>query len=66
MQEFESKFMKDISSNTRAICRLKKQCEHVKRTLSELSKTSIELDSLFEGIDFYTSLTRAKFEELNI
>jgi L1 cell adhesion molecule like protein len=66
VREFGSKFKKSISSNVRAIRHLRKQCENIKRTLSELSKTSIELDSFFEGIDFYTSLTRAKFEELNI
>ena len=39
-------------------------CERAKRTLSSSSQASIEIDSLFEGIDFYTSLTRARFEEL--
>ena len=39
-------------------------CERAKRTLSSATQTSIEIDSLFEGIDFYTSLTRARFEEL--
>jgi heat shock 70kDa protein 1/2/6/8 len=65
VQEFKRRFKKDISSNTRAICRLRKQCELAKRMLSESAQTSIEIDSLFEGIDFHTSLTRARFEELN-
>jgi heat shock protein 1/8 len=65
VQEFKRRFNKDISSNTRAICRLRKQCERAKCVLSESAQTSIEIDSLFEGIDFYTSLTRARFEELN-
>ena len=44
---------------------LKKKCERAKRTLSSSAQASIEIDSLFEGIDFYTSITRARFEELN-
>jgi L1 cell adhesion molecule like protein len=54
----------DISSNHRALRRLRTACERAKRTLSSAAQTSIEIDSLFEGIDFYTSLTRARFEEL--
>jgi len=45
--------------------RLRTACERAKRTLSSATQTSIEIDSLFEGVDFYTSLTRARFEELN-
>ncbi|KAI9256501.1 hsp71-like protein [Phascolomyces articulosus] len=65
IQEFKRKFKKDISSNARAVRRLRTACERAKRTLSSSAQTSIEIDSLFEGIDFYTSLTRARFEELN-
>ena len=54
----------DLSSNARAVRRLRTACERAKRTLSSATQTSIEIDSLFEGIDFYTSLTRARFEEL--
>jgi molecular chaperone DnaK (HSP70) len=54
----------DISSNSRALRRLRTACERAKSTLSSATQTSIEIDSLFEGIDFYTSLTRAPFEEL--
>ena len=54
----------DLSSNPRAVRRLRTACERAKRTLSSATQTSIEIDSLFEGIDFYTSLTRARFEEL--
>ena len=57
-------FVIDISSNLRAVRRLRTACERAKRTLSSATQTSIEIDSLFEGIDFYTSLTRARFEEL--
>eukprot|EP00663_Eupelagonemidae_sp_cell21sb_P005706 gene5706-3306_t len=50
--------------NQRALRRLRTACERGKRALSSAAQTSIEIDSLFEGIDFYTSITRARFEEL--
>ena len=53
-----------LSSNARALRRLRTACERAKRTLSSSAQTSIEIDSLYEGIDFYTSITRARFEEL--
>jgi L1 cell adhesion molecule like protein len=53
-----------LSSNPRALRRLRTACELAKRTLSSAAQTSTEIDSQFEGIDFYTSLTRARFEEL--
>merc|ERR1712121_241149 len=56
---------KDISGNKRALRRLRTACERAKRTLSASTQASIEIDSLFEGIDFYSSITRARFEELN-
>ncbi|KZO95703.1 heat shock protein 70 [Calocera viscosa TUFC12733] len=64
VQEFKRKYKKDLSSNARALRRLRTACERAKRTLSSAAQTSIEIDSLFEGIDFYTSITRARFEEL--
>ncbi|KAJ6452425.1 heat shock cognate 70 [Mycena sanguinolenta] len=64
VEEFKRKNKKDLSSNLRALRRLRTACERAKRTLSSAAQTSIEIDSLFEGIDFYTSLTRARFEEL--
>ncbi len=57
-------FFTDLSTNARALRRLRTACERAKRTLSSSAQTSIEIDSLFEGIDFYTSITRARFEEL--
>ena len=54
----------DLTSNSRALRRLRTACERAKRTLSSSAQTSIEIDSLYEGIDFYTSITRARFEEL--
>jgi len=64
VKEFQRKNKKDISSNKRAIRRLRTACERAKRTLSASAQANIEIDSLFEGIDFYTSITRARFEEL--
>jgi len=65
MTEFKRKHKKDIAGNKRAVRRLRTACERAKRTLSASAQASIEIDSLFEGIDFYTSVTRARFEELN-
>ncbi|KAJ7779358.1 heat shock protein 70 family [Mycena maculata] len=62
--EFKRKNNKDLSSDHRAMQRLRTACERAKRTLSTTTQTSIEIDSLFEGIDFHTSLTRTHFEEL--
>ena len=64
IQEFKRKNKKDLSTNQRALRRLRTACERAKRTLSSSAQTSVEIDSLFEGIDFYTSITRARFEEL--
>merc|ERR1719510_1573898 len=65
MTEFKRKHKKDLGGNKRALRRLRTACERAKRTLSASAQASIEIDSLFEGIDFYTSITRARFEELN-
>jgi heat shock protein 1/8 len=54
----------DISSNARSVKRLKIQCEKTKRSLSSSSIATIEVDSLFDGIDYNTSISRARFEEL--
>merc|ERR1712047_211633 len=64
IKEFQRKHKKDISQNKRAIRRLRTACERAKRTLSASAQANIEIDSLFEGVDFYTSITRARFEEL--
>ncbi|GBL48419.1 Hsp70 chaperone [Candidozyma auris] len=64
VNEFKRKNKKDLSTNQRALRRLRTACERAKRTLSSSAQTSIEIDSLYEGIDFYTSITRARFEEL--
>jgi heat shock protein 1/8 len=64
-QEFKRKHKKDISDNPRALRRLRTACERAKRTLSSTTQSAVEIDSLYEGVDFYTSITRARFEELN-
>ncbi|KAI8529356.1 hypothetical protein RHMOL_Rhmol12G0219000 [Rhododendron molle] len=64
--EFKRKHKKDISGNARALRRLRTACERAKRTLSSTTQTTIEIDSLYEGIDFYATITRARFEELNM
>ncbi|KAJ3179533.1 70-kilodalton heat shock protein [Gaertneriomyces sp. JEL0708] len=64
VEEFKRKHKKDLSSNARALRRLRTACERAKRTLSSSAQASVEIDSLFEGIDFYTSITRARFDEL--
>jgi L1 cell adhesion molecule like protein len=64
VKEFQRKHKKDICGNKRALRRLRTACERAKRTLSASAQANIEIDSLFEGIDFYTSITRARFEEL--
>ena len=62
--EFKRKHRHDIRTNKRACSRLKTACERAKRSLSSGTTASIEIDSLYEGIDFFTNITRAKFESL--
>jgi len=64
VKEFKRKHKKDMSNNKRALRRLRTACERAKRTLSAGSQATIEIDALFEGTDYYTSITRARFEEL--
>jgi len=64
VEEFKRKHKKDISDNPRAIKRLKMACERVKRTLSSSTTASLELDSLYDGIDFAASITRARLDEM--
>ncbi|KAM0019628.1 putative Heat shock protein 70 family [Helianthus debilis subsp. tardiflorus] len=66
VQEFKRKKKKDITGNPRALRRLRTSCEIAKRTLSSTAQTTIETDSLYEGVDFYSTITRARFEELNM
>jgi len=63
-KEFEKKHKKDIRKNARALKRVQTACERVKRNLSSTTQATIELDALLDGIDFNSSITRAKFEEI--
>jgi heat shock 70kDa protein 1/2/6/8 len=62
--EFKRKHKKDLTGNKRALRRLRTAAEKAKRSLSSTATTTLEVDSLFEGIDFHTSITRARFEDL--
>ena len=64
VNEFKRKHKKDMRGNKCAMRHLRTACERAKRILSAWTPVNIEIDSLFEGIDFYTSITRARFEEL--
>merc|ERR1711966_650818 len=64
VSEFKRKYKKDVTSNARSLRRLRTACERAKRTLSSGTQTTVEIDSLIDGIDYYSSITRAKFEEL--
>jgi heat shock protein 1/8 len=62
--DFKRKHKKDITENKRSVRRLRTACENLKKTLSSATQATIELDSLFEGIDYSANLSRARFEEL--
>ncbi|KAH7379382.1 heat shock protein 70 family [Phaeosphaeria sp. MPI-PUGE-AT-0046c] len=64
-KEFTRKTKKDISGDARALRRLRTACERAKRTLSNATQTTVEIDSLFDGEDFNANITRARFEDLN-
>lgn len=66
VSEFKRKNNKDLSNNQKALRRLRTACERAKRTLSSSAEATIEVDSLHEGIDFNSKITRARFEELNM
>ncbi|KAG7005935.1 hypothetical protein G7Y79_00017g043170 [Physcia stellaris] len=64
-KEFQRKTKKDMSGDARALRRLRTACERAKRTLSNGTQTTVEIDSLFDGEDFNAQITRARFEDLN-
>jgi heat shock protein 1/8 len=64
-KEFTRKTKKDLSGDARALRRLRTACEKAKRTLSTVTQTTVEIDSLFDGEDFTANITRARFEDLN-
>ncbi len=65
IDEFNKKYNKDASKDKRALNSLRAACEKAKRSLSSTTQTSITIDSFYEGLDFSSSINRAKFEELN-
>lgn len=64
INEFKQKHGKDISGSARSVRRLRNACERAKRTLSAAANAQIEVEALYEGIDFFTTITRAKFEDI--
>jgi L1 cell adhesion molecule like protein len=64
-QELKRKHRKDLKGNQHALRRLRTACERAKRTLSSSTQAYLEIDSLFEGVDFNSTITRARFEEMN-
>merc|ERR1719359_382662 len=66
LQEFKRKFKKNMTENQRALRRLRTACERAKRTLSSSTQAHLEIDSLFDGIDFNSTITRARFEDMNM
>ncbi|CAM0872525.1 unnamed protein product [Alopecurus aequalis] len=65
VQDFLRRHKSNIRSNPRALMRLRTACERAKRMLTSTAQAKIEIDSLHDGIDFFGSITRARFEELN-
>jgi len=64
IDEFKRKHKQDLTDNKRSLRRLKTACERAKRALSSSNTASIELESLYEGIDFFSNISRARFESL--
>ena len=64
IDEFKRKHKTDLTENKRSLRRLKTACERAKRTLSSSATASVELESLCEGIDFFTNISKARFESL--
>ena len=65
IEDFKKKHKKNIKESKKAMAKLKKECERLKRSLSSSSRGFLEIDSLIDGIDYNTTITRAKFEQLN-
>lgn len=63
--DFKRKYKKDVTTNPRALKRLRQACERLKKNLSTMTQASLELDALMDGIDYAANITRARFDELN-
>ena len=66
LTEFKRKYKKDLTGNERSLRRLRTACERAKRTLSSSTQAHLEIDSLFDGTDFNSTITRARFEDMNM
>jgi len=66
LQEIKRKYKKELTDNQRALRRLRTSCERAKRTLSSSNIANIEIDSLIDGMDYNTTISRAKFEDMNM
>ena len=66
MKLYKKKKGKDVRKDNRAVQKLRREVEKAKRALSSQHTTRVEIESFFEGEDFSETLTRAKFEELNL
>jgi heat shock 70kDa protein 1/2/6/8 len=66
VRDFKRKYNKNITGNARSLRRLRTACERAKRTLSFSAQTTVEVDYLYDGIDFSARISQARFEELNI
>merc|ERR550519_1459244 len=64
VKEFKRKNKQDLTTSNRAMRRLRSQCERAKRTLSAAHRATVEIDSLYDGNDFHSTITRARFEDL--
>jgi len=64
VDDFKKRHRKDLAGNQRALRRLRTQCERAKRTLSSSTQANVEIDSLFDGVDYNVTITRARFEAL--
>ncbi|KAH9755270.1 Heat shock 70 kDa protein BIP3 [Citrus sinensis] len=62
----KKKYSKDVRKDNKALGKLRKECERAKRALSGQQQVRVEIESLFDGVDFSEPLTRARFEELNL
>merc|ERR1711939_699389 len=66
MKLFRKKHKANMSKDKRAVQKLRREVERVKRTLSSQHQARLEIESLYDGIDFSETLTRARFEDLNM
>ena len=65
VQQFKRKNNRDLNTSAKSLRRLRSECERAKRSLSSAVETVIDIDSLYEGVDFHIKIARAKFKALN-